>query len=87
MPHPQAEQLVAYANMVRSEIEKICMEVIQACERSVGTRGLLPPTPIERIIRDLTLYLRQPAFDAALADVGQYVLTHPTAAQNLWSHG
>ena len=87
VPHPQAEQLVAYANMVRSEIEKICMEVIQACERSVGTRGLLPPTPIERIIRDLTLYLRQPAFDAALVNVGQYVLTHPTAAKSLWSHG
>jgi len=63
------------------------MEVIQACERSVGTRGLLPPTPIERIIRDLTLYLRQPAFDAALVNVGQYVLTHPTAAKSLWSHG
>ncbi len=87
VPHPQAEQLVAYANMVRSAIEQICMEVIQACERSVGTRGLLPPTPIERIIRDLTLYLRQPAFDAAFATVGQYVLTHSTPAENLWSHG
>ncbi len=86
VPHPQAEQLVAYANMVRSAIEQICMEVIQACERSVGTRGLLPPTPIERIIRDLTLYLRQPAFDAAFANVGHYVLTQQTAAERLWSY-
>ncbi len=86
VPHPQAEQLVVYANMVRSVIEQTCMEVIQACERSVGTRGLLPPIPIERIIRDLTLYLRQPAFDAALANVGRYTLTHPTSAENLWSY-
>jgi alkylation response protein AidB-like acyl-CoA dehydrogenase len=86
VPHPQAEQLVAYANMVRSAIEEICMAMIQACERSVGTRGLLPPIPIERIIRDLTLYLRQPAFDAAFANVGNYVLNQPATAERLWSH-
>jgi alkylation response protein AidB-like acyl-CoA dehydrogenase len=84
--HPQAEQLVAYANMVRSAIEEICMAMIQSCERSVGTRGLLPPAPIERIIRDLTLYLRQPAFDAAFANVGNYVLNQSTTAEWLWSH-
>jgi alkylation response protein AidB-like acyl-CoA dehydrogenase len=84
--HPQAEQLVAYANMVRSAIEQICMEIIQACERSVGTRGLLPPNPIERIIRDLRLYLRQPAFDAAFANVGNYVLSQPVVVERLWSH-
>ena len=72
--HPQAVALVAYTNMVRTAIEQICMEAIQLTERSVGTRGLLPPHSIERIIRDLTLYLRQPAFDAAVATVGQYVL-------------
>ncbi|WP_202895939.1 acyl-CoA dehydrogenase family protein [Iningainema tapete] len=75
----QAEKLVAYANMMRTAIEQICMDVMQLCERCVGTRGLLPPHPMERIIRDLTLYLRQPAFDAALANVGQYTLSqsHP----------
>jgi alkylation response protein AidB-like acyl-CoA dehydrogenase len=72
---PEAERLVAYANMVRTAIEQICMDMIQLCERSVGTRGLLLPHPMERIIRDLTLYLRQPAFDAVLADVGKYALS------------
>ena len=62
IPHPQAEQLVAYANMARTAIEQICIDVMQLCQRSVGTRGLLPPNPMERIIRDLTIYLRQPAF-------------------------
>lgn len=82
----QADKLVAYANMVRTTIEQICMDVIQLCERSVGTRGLLPPNPMERIIRDLTLYLRQPVFDAALANAGQYALSQPTAAYSLWSY-
>jgi alkylation response protein AidB-like acyl-CoA dehydrogenase len=80
----QADKLVAYANMVRTTIEQICMDVMQLCERSVGTRGLLPPHPMERIIRDLTLYLRQPVFDAALTQAGQYVLSQPDPASSLW---
>lgn len=82
--HPQASTIVAYGNMVRTAIEQICMNVIQLCERCVGTRGLLPPQPIERVIRDLTLYLRQPAFDAAIANIGQYALSSETAS-SLWT--
>lgn len=82
----RADELVAYANMVRTAIEQICMDMMQVCERCVGTRGLLPPNPIERIIRDLTLYLRQPAFDAAIANVGQYVLSESVPASSLWSY-
>lgn len=84
LPNDQSDKLVAYANMVRTTIEQICMDVIQLCERSVGTRGLLPPLPMERIIRDLTLYLRQPAFDVALTSVGQYALSQSAPASSLW---
>lgn len=83
--HPQTDRLVAYTNMVRSAIERICMETMQLCERSVGTRGLMPPHPMERIIRDLTLYLRQPAYDAAIANIGQYVLSQSTPAASVWT--
>ena len=76
--------MVVSPNMVRTAIEQICMETIQLCERSVGTRGLLPPHPMERIIRDLSLYLRQPVFDAALANVGQYALAQAVPARRLW---
>lgn len=85
-PTEQAAQLVGYANMVRTAIEQICMDVMQLSERSIGTRGLLPPHSMERIIRDLTLYLRQPVFDAALATVGQHVLSEPNAADALWCY-
>jgi alkylation response protein AidB-like acyl-CoA dehydrogenase len=85
MPNPNTQALVAYANMVRTAIENICMDTIQLAERSVGTRGLLPPEPAERIIRDLTLYLRQPAFDAAIANVGRYAL-QTAATDSLWKN-
>ncbi|GAA3978648.1 acyl-CoA dehydrogenase family protein [Hymenobacter antarcticus] len=69
-----AEATVAYANMMRTVIEKICLDMLQLAERSVGARGMLRPLPFERLHRDLTHYLRQPAPDAALADVGRFVL-------------
>jgi alkylation response protein AidB-like acyl-CoA dehydrogenase len=84
VPHPQAAQLVGYANMMRTAIEQVCMDMMQLCERSVGTRGLLPPHPIERILRDLTLYLRQPAFDVSIASAGQWALTQSEPAEKLW---
>ena len=69
-----ARELTVYANMVRTAIEQAAMEVMKNAERCVGTRGMLPPEPAERIIRDLRLYLRQPCFDAALASVGTFAL-------------
>jgi alkylation response protein AidB-like acyl-CoA dehydrogenase len=71
-----SKKLTVYANMVRTAIEQVAMETINHAERCLGTRGLLPPEPAERIIRDLRLYLRQPCFDAALVDAGAYNLAN-----------
>ena len=81
----QIEQLVAYSNMVRTAIEQICIDVMQLCERCVGARGLLPPNAMERIIRDLTLYLRQPAYDGALSHPGEYTLSQIKPSDLLWT--
>ncbi|PSB03276.1 acyl-CoA dehydrogenase family protein [Merismopedia glauca] len=82
---PDADRIVTYANMVRTAIEQICMDTIQHAERSIGTRGLLPPQPMERVIRDLTIYLRQPAYDGTLRSVGKYALSSDRMADELWS--
>jgi hypothetical protein len=37
-------------------------------QRSLGLAAFLPDNPVERLLRDLAVYLRQPAPDAALAD-------------------
>lgn len=80
----RSKNFLAYANMMRTEIEKICVEMMNLCQKCVGARGLNKPFHFERIIRDLTIYLRQPAPDAALADAGRYVLQNETAADDLW---
>ena len=79
------EQMINYANMTRSVIERIGLEVMQLAERCVGARGLLHPQPFARLHADLTTYLRQPAPDIALAQVGQYVSEQTTPAHALWS--
>jgi len=76
---------VAHANLTRTAIAEACVRVIDIVERSIGMRGLLQPHPIERIGRDLTLYLRQPAPDAAIAGAGAYVLDDPRPILDLWN--
>lgn len=79
-----AEKIVAYANMTRTAIEEICLRVMPLAERSVGARGLMRPLPFERIHRDLTFYLRQPAPDATVLDIGRYILNNHSKAHELW---
>ena len=78
---------VAYANMTRVAIESACQSVMRLVEESVGARGLLRPHPVERIVRDLTLYLRQPAPDAALASAGGFALESEERPGALWRDG
>lgn len=79
-----SERFLVYANMMRTAIEQICVEVMALCQKCVGARGLNKPYHFERIIRDLSTYLRQPAPDASLADVGRYVLQTDIPASELW---
>lgn len=81
------EQVINYANMARSAVERIGLDVMRLAERCVGARGLLHPQPFARLHADLTTYLRQPAPDIALAQVGQYVSEQPAPAHTLWTDG
>ncbi len=80
----ETDKIVAYANMTRTAIEEICLRVMSLAERSVGARGLMRPLSFERIHRDLTFYLRQPAPDATVVDIGRYVLDNQQYAYDLW---
>ncbi|MGI9174393.1 MAG: acyl-CoA dehydrogenase family protein [Rhodothermales bacterium] len=83
-----AEAHVAYAQMTRTAIEAVCLDVLRLVDRSVGARGLMPPSAVERIGRDLRLYLRQPAPDAVLTNAGRYALETPPDVRPLGSdHG
>ena len=66
--------MVHVANMTRLAIERICLDVMELITRGVGARGLLGEAGFEKRLRDLAMYLRQPAPDQALAEVGRQAL-------------
>lgn len=78
------ESLLAYVNMTRSVIAETCIRCMDLAERSVGISALMQPHPLERIHRDLTTYLKQPAPDAAVLSTGTYVLNQQDV-NSMWA--
>ena len=68
-----AATLIACMNAARGAIERAALNVMELAERSVGAAGMMAPHPLERLMRDLRTYLRQPNPDGALASVGAAV--------------
>ena len=66
--------MVAYVNLARIAVETACFELIRQAQRGLGLAALLQPNPVERLIRDLMTYLRQPAPDLVLTEAGQHGL-------------
>ena len=86
-----AERMVECANLTRLAIERIATPLMQRIIAGVGAHGLLHAHLFERILRNLTMYLRQPAPDQTLADVGRASLrkSHLRAdgtESGLWSN-
>jgi alkylation response protein AidB-like acyl-CoA dehydrogenase len=59
---------------VRHVVEHLAEETVHHCIRACGARSLIRPSPIERILRDLTFYLRHDNDDHVLATIGRAVL-------------
>lgn len=71
-----ADTVVAVADLARIDVERAAFATIERVERSVGARGLLEPRPFGRLLRDLSMYVRQPAPDAALARIAERTSNH-----------
>jgi alkylation response protein AidB-like acyl-CoA dehydrogenase len=63
--------VIETVDMTRTVVERVALDVIERAVRSVGARGLIEPEPFAGLVRDLQMYLRQPAPDAALMRVGR----------------
>ena len=84
-----SDRMVECANMTRLAIERLATDTMQRVTAGVGAHGLLQPHRFERILRDLTTYLRQPSPDQTLADVGRASLrrtwTNNGIHEGLWT--
>ena len=68
---PVADQ-VAYVNLARIAVEAACFDVMRHAQRALGLAALVRPNPVERLLRDLATYLRQPAPDIVLTEAAQH---------------
>jgi alkylation response protein AidB-like acyl-CoA dehydrogenase len=64
----------AYVNLARLAVERSALEVIALAERGLGLSAFTRPSPVERVVRDLSTYLRQPFPDGALEGAAAYLL-------------
>jgi alkylation response protein AidB-like acyl-CoA dehydrogenase len=58
----------------RHVVEHLALAVLDDCVRVCGARSLNRPSPVERILRDLTFYVRHDNDDRLLATVGKAAL-------------
>lgn len=70
---------VATVGLARIAVETACLDAIRLVQRSVGLSAFRQGTPIERICRDLSTYLRQPAPDAVLTESATWFASHGEA--------
>ncbi|WP_254070247.1 acyl-CoA dehydrogenase family protein [Acidisphaera sp. L21] len=59
---------ISYVGQARLAVERACLEVMELSQRSLGVAAFLRSNPVERICRDLSTYLRQPAADMVLTE-------------------
>ncbi|GAC1415948.1 MAG: hypothetical protein NVSMB5_05740 [Candidatus Velthaea sp.] len=76
------ERAVTAADMARYAVERHALDVIENAQRCVGARGLVEPFPFAALCRDLQMYLRQPAPDAAVVRVGRVAFAEAIARRS-----
>jgi alkylation response protein AidB-like acyl-CoA dehydrogenase len=67
-------EAVAYVNLARTAVETACLDALRHIQRSLGLSAFVQGSSAERIARDLSTYLRQPAPDEVLQEASGYFI-------------
>jgi alkylation response protein AidB-like acyl-CoA dehydrogenase len=70
----KVEEAKSAGNMVRYQVEQLATQTLDHAIHACGARALIQPSPLERILRDLTLYARHDNDDQLLATIGKSIL-------------
>jgi alkylation response protein AidB-like acyl-CoA dehydrogenase len=68
------DEAQAAGSRARHVIEHLALSTVENCIRACGARSLVRPSPVERILRDLTFYVRHDNDDHIRATIGRSVL-------------
>lgn len=72
-----SEDIDAYVDLARNAFEGVAVRAITLVQKAIGLNAFMRPNPLERVIRDLTTYLRQPALDISLLSAASRYLQRP----------
>ncbi len=77
--HPAADagHRVATVGLARIAVESACLDAMRLVQRSLGLSAFRQGNPVERICRDLSTYLRQPAPDEVLTEAAAWFAGNP----------
>ncbi len=73
-PDTPAADAEHYVNMARGAFERLALAIVAATRRNVGLTSFLAPNAIDRVLRDLETYLRQPFLDASRDSYARHLL-------------
>lgn len=73
----------AYALLAREATERACLEVIDLAERALGMLAHAETTPLDRMRRDLSMFLRQAAPDAKRMRAAAALVAHDALPETL----
>lgn len=71
------EEAQIAGSRIRHAVEHLAQDTVEEAIRACGARALIRPSPIERILRDLSFYIRHDNDDQVLATIGRAVLGQP----------
>lgn len=67
----------AYLDQMRAAFERLAMDIVAATRLNVGLQSFIAPDPLDRVLRDLETYLRQPFVDASRDRAAAWLLRDP----------
>jgi alkylation response protein AidB-like acyl-CoA dehydrogenase len=70
-----AGDVANYVNLARIAVETACLEAMTLTQRALGMAAFRRGTLVELLLRDLSIYLRQPAPDATLTEAAAHFTT------------
>lgn len=73
-PAVDCDAVDAYVDLARNAFEMAALRLIALTQKAIGLKAFMRPNPMERIIRDLTTYMRQPALDLSLSSAAAFHL-------------
>ncbi len=72
-----SEDASGYVKLARLAVTGACLTIIEHAQRSAGLAAFVRPSRIERLCRDLSTYVRQPALDETLDEAAAHFIDRP----------